>query len=182
MAVDRARRVEGHGGDQPRPTTEELAIQDSHDDDRDRPLVPYLGTMAAYGTLVSGLAMLVARRDALPDRIETRDLVLGGIATHKLSRLVAKDAVTRPVRAPFTEYDGPAEASEVHEHPRGHGAQHAVGELISCPFCTSQWIATAVTFGYALAPRATRFAASLFATVTLSDALQYALTRARQST
>ena len=157
-------------------------IRDAYADDHDRPLGSYLGTMTAYGALVSGLATLVARRGGLPDRIETRDLVLGGIATHKLSRLIAKDAVTSPVRAPFTEFDGSAEASEVHEHPRGDGAQHAVGELLSCPFCTSQWVATAVTFGYALAPRTTRFAASLFATVTLSDALQYALTRARQAT
>ena len=148
----------------------------------DRPLGSYFATLTTYSALVSGLAALVVRRGGFPERIETRDLVLGGIATHKLSRLVAKDAVTRPIRAPFTEYDGPAEASEVHEHPRGHGAQHAVGELVSCPFCTSQWIATAMTFGFVLAPRTTRFAASLFATVSLSDALQYALTRARQAT
>ena len=157
-------------------------IQQAYAEDHDRPLVSYLGTMAAYGGVVSALGALVARRGGLPERIETRDLVLGGIATHKLSRLIAKDAVTSPVRAPFTEYEQSGDASEVQEHPRGHGAQHAVGELLSCPFCTSQWIATAVTFGYVLAPRSTRFAASLFATVSLSDALQYALTRARQST
>lgn len=149
--------------------------------DADRPLGSYVGTLGAYGTLVAGLSALVARRGGFPERIDGRDLALVGVATHKLSRLIAKDSVTSPVRAPFTRYKGRSEASEVEEQPRGHGAQHAVGELISCPFCTSQWVATAFCFGLALAPRPTRFAAGLFATVSISDALQFAFARAQQA-
>lgn len=148
----------------------------------DRPLRGYAGTMATYSGVVTALSALVARRGGLPERIDGRDLALVAVATHKVSRLLAKDAVTSPVRAPFTRYEGQAEASEVREKARGEGAQHVVGELISCPFCTSQWVGTAFMFGLALAPRPTRFAAALFTTVSASDALQFAFARAQQST
>ena len=156
-------------------------VREHYAGDADRPLGSYVGTMATYGTLVAGLTGLVARRGGFPERIDGRDLALVGVATHKLSRLIAKDSVTSPVRAPFTRFQGASEASEVEEAPRGHGAQHAIGELISCPFCTSQWVATAFCFGLALAPRTARFAAGLFTTVSISDALQFAFARAQQA-
>lgn len=149
--------------------------------DADRPLGSYVGTMATYGTVVAALTALVSRRGGFPERIGGRDLALIGVATHKISRLVAKDTVTSPVRAPFTRFQKSSEASEVEEQPRGHGAQHAIGELISCPFCTSQWVATVLCFGLALAPRPTRFAAGLFTTVSISDALQFAFARAQRA-
>jgi Protein of unknown function (DUF1360) len=40
---------------------------------------------------------------------------LFGVATHKLSRLLAKDKVTAPLRAPFAEFEdegGPAEVDD----------------------------------------------------------------------
>jgi len=40
----------------------------------------------------------------------------------------------------------------VMESVRGHGPQHAVGELISCPFCLGLWTATALTAGMVYAP------------------------------
>jgi hypothetical protein len=47
-----------------------------------------------------------------------------------------------------------------------------VGELITCPFCLAQWVATAFTAGLVFAPRATRLVAGTFSTVAISDALQ----------
>ncbi|MFD7922153.1 DUF1360 domain-containing protein [Streptomyces sp. NPDC059740] len=40
-------------------------------------------------------------------------------ATHKLSRLVAKDPITSPLRAPFTRYQGTSAPSELAEEVRG---------------------------------------------------------------
>jgi hypothetical protein len=59
------------------------------------------------------------------------DIVLLGVATHKVSRLLAKDWVTAPIRARFTEYQGEAGVGEVIESPRGQGMQQAMGTLIT---------------------------------------------------
>lgn len=40
----------------------------------------------------------------------------------------------------------------------GRGAQKTIGELVTCPFCTSVWVATGFTAGMIFLPRATRLA------------------------
>ncbi|HEX3593130.1 MAG TPA: hypothetical protein VHV74_26180 [Pseudonocardiaceae bacterium] len=62
-----------------------------------RPLGGYLAALGGYAAGVGALAcaaMLRGRR--LPDRYDLGDAVLLSVATHKISRLVAKDAVTSP--------------------------------------------------------------------------------------
>lgn len=130
--------------------------------------------MSVYSLLV-GAAATAARllgRSA-PARVTPWDVALLGVATHKVSRLLAKDPVTSPLRAPFVAYEGTAGPAEVREEVREHGGvKHAVGELSSCPFCMAQWVATAFVAGSVLAPRATRLAATTFAAVAVSDSLQ----------
>jgi hypothetical protein len=55
-----------------------------------------------------------------------------------------------------------------------------VGELITCPFCTAQWIATAYAFGLAFAPGLTRSAGAVFSAVAVSDWLQFGYARLQQ--
>jgi hypothetical protein len=138
-----------------------------------RPLAPYLGTIATYGASVAVLAAAGAVGGArLPDTVSPWDVTLVGVATHKLSRLVAKDTVTAPLRAPFTEFQGAQGEAELAEEVRGSGPRHAVGELVSCPFCLAQWVATGFTAGLVFAPRATRLVAATFTAVAASDMLQ----------
>src|SRR5438874_899721 len=111
--------------------------------DERRPLGSYAALLAAYGASVSALGFVVRRRGRpLPERPSAADLALMAVATHKVSRMVSKDSVLSAVRAPFTRFKEPAGAGEVNEEVRGEGARHAVGELISCPFCMAQWVAT----------------------------------------
>ncbi len=147
----------------------------------DRPLRSYAALVAAYGTVVAGLMGWAGRTGRLPEHIALRDLALVAVATQKVSRLIAKDPVTSPLRAPFTRFKGTSGPSQLDEEVRGEGAQHALGEFISCPFCVSQWVATGFVFGLALSPRATRLTASIFATVAASDILQFAYARAQQA-
>src|SRR3954447_22426822 len=128
--------------------------------------------MAVFNALCGGL--LIGLRSRLPERFTAGDLALLTVGTHKLSRLIAKDKVTSPLRAPFVRYEEDAGPSEVSESPRGSGMRKAVGELISCPFCIAQWVAAAGLVGLAFAPRLTRFVASVFAIVAGSDFLQIA--------
>jgi hypothetical protein len=135
-------------------------------------LLPYGVLAGAYAAVVG--AFLWRFRDRLPEEISPWDLALIGVASHKTSRTIAKDKVTAPLRAPFTEHEGEGGPGELEESPRGVGMQHTVGELLVCPFCLDQWVATGYAAGLAVAPRATRFVAATMATVAISDFLQIA--------
>jgi hypothetical protein len=70
-----------------------------------RPLGAYALTAAAFGSaFVASLAAAERSGRELPERLSARDLILVGVATHKVSRLIAKDKVTSFLRAPFTRY------------------------------------------------------------------------------
>lgn len=107
----------------------------------------------------------------LPERIPLKDIVLLGVATHKLSDLIANDAVTSFLRAPFTELQEKQSPKSVDEEPRGEGFRRSIGELLTCKFCMGQWIASFFTYGLIFAPAVTRLVASIFAIVALSDHL-----------
>ena len=139
----------------------------------DKPMGSHLTLVVIYNAL-AGLFLAARARSGrgFPERIGTSDLLLAGVATHKLSRIIAKDRVTAPLRAPFTEFQEEGGPGEVEEAPRGRGMRRAIGELLVCPFCLAQWVATALLGGLAVIPRTTRFICSIFAAVTISDFLQ----------
>jgi hypothetical protein len=155
-------------------------VGDDYAPGEDRPLRGYAALMGVYGAAVAvGVVVLRRRSRTLPD-VRLADVALVGVATHKLARRMSKDSVTSPLRAPFTRYEGVAGPAELQEGARGSGIRKAVGELVSCPFCLSQWVATGFTFGLIAAPRATRWAASVFASLALADFLQFAYAWAEQ--
>jgi Protein of unknown function (DUF1360) len=145
------------------------------------PLLPYLGFMSVFGALL-GIALAVARRQGreLPERVPAGQLLLVGTASHKLARLLSKDKVTSPLRAPFTELEGKGGPAELEERSRGTGVRKAIGELLICPFCLGLWVIAAFSVGLLFAPRVTRFLASLFAALTISDFLQIAYKAAEE--
>ncbi len=149
-----------------------------------RPIDGYLVTMSTYAGLAGALAAAAKiTGKTAPERPATADVVLISIATHKLSRILTKDAVTSPLRAPFTRYSHPIGSAEIAEEVRSEGSsvRHSVGELLSCPFCLAVWVATGLTGGLVLAPRLTRLVATTFTAVAVSDFLQMAYTMAKES-
>lgn len=155
-----------------------MSISNAYSDEH-RPLAAYALLTAAFGALFGGGTAAV--HDRLPDRPRATDVALAGVATYKISRLVAKDRVTSVLRAPFTRYEGDAGPSEVSEQPRGRGLQLALGELLVCLYCIGQWVAAALALGQIAAPRTTRFVAGTFAAYALADALQMAHAEAMPS-
>ena len=139
------------------------------------PFASYAAFAVTFNAALAG-AVVAARRSGreLPDRVDPGDLVLIGTASHKLSRLLAKDKVTAFVRAPFTEFQGKGGPAEVEERPRGRGLRRAVGELLVCPYCLGLWVSGGFHAGLLFAPRSTRFAASVLSAMTISDFLQAA--------
>jgi hypothetical protein len=145
----------------------------------DRPLGAYLGVMATYGGLVGGLTLAGRRaRKVTPPGVA--DIVLAALATHKVSRLISKDPVTSPLRAPFTRYVGTSGDAELSEEVRGTGLQKAVGELISCPFCIGLWVATGFGAGQVFAPTLTRLAMAVFSELAIADFLHFGYSLAEQ--
>lgn len=147
----------------------------------DRPLGSYGVILTVYGLAVGAgvaIARLTGRRPPDPG---VWDVALMAVTTHKLSRTLAKDPVTSPLRAPFTRYEGVSGPSELAEQVRGRGPRHAVGELLSCPFCLAQWIGSAYAAGMTFAPRATRLAGSTVAAVAGADWLQLAYSRLQRT-
>jgi len=147
---------EGYGGDEQR-------------------LFSYATLMGVFN-LIFAVFLLVAKatRRTIPERVDTKDIALLGLATHKLSMIGSNDAVTSPLRAPFTEFQEKESPKKVEEQPRGGGLRKSVGELILCQFCLGMWVAAFFTYGLVLVPRVTRLVATIFAVVTVSDHLHQA--------
>ncbi len=154
-----------------------VAVQEkeAYEAGSDRPVGSFLVIMGGYLAGVGGLAVVLRRRGhVLPERVGLADLVLVSVATHKLSRLLAKDPVTSPLRAPFTRFAGLSGPAELSEKVRGSGFRRAMGALVTCPFCLAVWVASGFGFSLVFAPRATRFAASILTAVSGADVLHLA--------
>src|SRR5207247_5818536 len=137
-------------------------------------LAEYAALLGFYIASVAVLTGAAIEQKRFPKRFGLLDLALLGIATHKLSRIVAKDRITGILRAPFVNYIRSASGGEVEEEPRGRGIQRGIGTLISCPYCMGPWCAVALAFGFVFSPKITRFFAAILASVTTSDFLHRA--------
>ncbi len=142
--------------------------------DEDQPLGAYAALVAVFGTGLATVLASAARDGRLPEEISVKDVVLLGVATHKVSRIVSRDRVTSFLRAPFTRYEGPAHINEINETPRGEGFQRSMGELIGCPLCIGTWIGGAFISGLVYAPKTTRVIAALLTSLTIADSLHLA--------
>ena len=139
----------------------------------ERPLKGYVLLMTAFSGLVGVAGVVAALLGTRSRRISPYDLVLVTVGTQKLARLLTKDAVTSPLRVPFARYKDTGGPSEVMEEVRRDGSvRHAVGELITCPFCLAVWVGTGLTLGLLFAPRLTRTIASALTAISGADFLQ----------
>jgi Protein of unknown function (DUF1360) len=164
------------------PNLEDVEPFAGHAPDGERPLGGYAVMASVFAGLVGGFsAWLRASGRELPERIEPGDLALVTVATHKASRLITKEHVASPVRAPFTRFEAKAGQGETSESPRGHGVRRAIGELLVCPYCLGLWIAAAFSAGLIVAPRATRWVATVLTTLFGSDVLQIAYRKAEDA-
>ena len=140
-----------------------------------RPLAGYSALTAIFfATFAGGLTAAHRRRGGLPSRYRVADVVMAGIATHKLTRRITKDKVTGIIRAPFVRFVEPTGHGEVCEVPRGEGLRLAIGELLVCPYCLGQWVAAGFGVGMVGAPEPTRLVAFMYTVEAISDFLQLA--------
>jgi len=137
-----------------------------------RPLKGYEFLLGTY-TLASALAVaLVKSRKDETRRLSLRRIALLALATQHLSRLIAEDSILAPLRAPFTHFVEPTGEGEVREEVVGTGLRHAVGELLTCPYCLAQWTASGLVAGTIAFPNLTDAMVAVCAVARLSDYLQ----------
>ena len=141
--------------------------------ERERPLGSYAALITTFSTIVGGAIAVAAARGKRPERPSLTDIALVGIAAHKVSRLVAMDKVTAPIRAPFTVTTADEEG-ELVDRATGRGFNRAVGQLLTCPKCVGQWASATLVVGLVYQPRPTRIVASVFASDAISDFLHVA--------
>ncbi|HKG36518.1 MAG TPA: DUF1360 domain-containing protein [Solirubrobacterales bacterium] len=140
---------------------------------RAAPAWAYIAPLATYASCLSGFLVWLLRSGRAIPQPGARDVVMIGLATHKASRLLTKEKVTRPLREPFADVKGEGELPrELSQEPQGTGLRRVIGELLICPYCLAQWVGTAFFAGLAVAPRLTRFMAALLSAVAIADFLQ----------
>ena len=147
-------------------------IFEGYEAGEDIPLASYAALTGVF-ILIFALFLLLARvsgRD-IPERVKPEDIVLFGAATHKLSWIVTRDAITAPLRAPFTELEEVKSPTNVQEKPRDRGLQRSLGELLTCRFCLGMWISAFFAYGLVLFPATTRLVGAIFTMLTVSDHL-----------
>lgn len=72
---------------------------------KDLPLRDYAALVGLFNAPLAAF-LLSQRRLSMAERFEIRDLFLLGLAAQKISRVMTRDRVTQPLRAPFTKYEG----------------------------------------------------------------------------
>ena len=143
---------------------------ESYDESDEVPVGAYATLVGVFGSIFA-LFLLVTRLTGreLPDRIRLADMALLGVASHKLSYIVSNASVTSFLRAPVTELQEIKSPTNLDEEPRGNGLQKALGSLLTCHFCIGMWVSAFFSYGLVLFPRISRFVASIFTILAISD-------------
>ncbi len=103
----------------------------------DRPLTSFSAVVGIYSAAVAGPAYVVRRSGRpLPESVGPGDLALVSVATHKVSRLLAKDPVTSPLRPPSPASRGPRARPS---WPRRSGGPALAGPWASFSPAPSAW-------------------------------------------
>ena len=134
----------------------------------------YAATIAAFLSIFGVLAARIRRQPRiLAQAPPGREIFLLGVATFRLSRLASKDRVTSVLRLPFV-YEGRGEEAleGTKEEPKaGEGWRKDIGQLITCPWCTSVWAALFNTSLLVFFPRIGRYFLLIIAASGMSDLL-----------
>jgi hypothetical protein len=129
----------------------------------------FLGVLGTFGA-----RLVKADRDVMPRPFE---LVLLGLASFRVGRMIAFEGVAAPIREPFTETRPDASGAGQTVVASGSGARRVFGELVSCPICVGTWVAAGLVYGLHLLPRPTRLFLTIVGTTGVAE-LCYSLTEA----
>jgi hypothetical protein len=110
----------------------------------------------------------VVKRDA-DVTVRPFDLVMLGLSSFRIGRMIAFEGVAAPLREPFTETRVDATGAGQTVVPVGRGPRRALGELMSCPICLGTWVAAGLVYGLHLMPRPTRLLLAIMSTTGVAE-------------
>jgi hypothetical protein len=105
------------------------------------------------------------------------DLLLLGLSSFRLGRMIAFEGVAAPLREPFTDTLDDSSGAGQTVVASGQGWRHVMGELVSCPICIGTWVAAFLVYGLHLLPRPTRVVLAIMSTTGVAE-LCYSVTEA----
>ena len=127
----------------------------------------FLGVLATF-------AARLVRRD-VDLNLKPFDLLLLGLSSFRVGRMIAFEGVTAPLREPFTETTDDFTGVGKTTIAAGEGPRRVFGELLSCPICAGTWVAAALVYGLHLVPRPTRLLLSIMSATGVAE-LCYSVT------
>jgi hypothetical protein len=157
-------------------TTSKPASHSPLEDESARARATKLTLISVFLGIMGTFAARLVKRDA-DVRLRPFDLLLLGLASFRIGRMIAFEGVAAPLRAPFTEtqLDGSGAGQTV--VAAGDGARRVFGELMSCPICLGTWVAAGLVYGLHLLPQPTRVLLAVMSTTGVAE-LCYSVTEA----
>lgn len=105
------------------------------------------------------------------------DLLMLGLSSFRIGRMIAFEGVGAPLREPFTDTQPDGSGAGQTVVASGTGIRRVLGELVSCPICLGTWVAAALVYGLQLSPRPTRLLMAVMSTTGVAE-LVYSITEA----
>jgi Protein of unknown function (DUF1360) len=123
-----------------------------------------LTLVSVFLTLLASFAtrLIPSKRELTPRPYE---LLMLGLASFRIGRMVAYEGVTAPLREPFTRTQLDDSGAGQTVVATGQGARFVLGQLVSCPICIATWVAAGLVYGLQLLPRPTRLLLAIMSTV-----------------
>ncbi|MDE3838244.1 sporulation protein [Bacillus methanolicus] len=108
------------------------------------------------------------------------NVILMGLASFRLTRLIVFDQITYFFRKPFfdeiTEINQNGE-NEVYLEPKQYGFKKWMGELLSCYWCTGIWVSMFVIFLYFFAPVAGKVIILIMAVAAIGSIIEVIISK-----
>lgn len=129
-----------------------------------------IGIFLTVFTVFSSQLPVIRKRG---DRFSLKpfDLLLLGLSTLRLGRMIAYDRVAEPLREPFAKTVPDETGAGMTVEAKGKGARNSLGQLLSCPICAGTWISAGLVYGLHMLPNPTRVFLAITATTGLAEVL-----------
>ncbi len=138
----------------------------------------YATKFTLIGIFLSAFAGFVSRkgfwrRKAEEDAaISGMDLILLGLSTMRLGRMISYDLVAEPLRRPFAvTVPDPTGAGDTVEPREQSGVRRSLGQLVACPICAGTWVSAALVYGLKSVPGVTRIFMAILGVTGLAEVL-----------
>ena len=125
--------------------------------------------LTLIGTFLTSIGLTGTTRGRDLPRIGPFELLLLGLASYRIGRMIAFERVAQPLREPFTATVPDESGADETVVARGRGVRWVIGELMSCPTCVATWAALVLYVGLALVPGPTRMLVNVLAAVGVAE-------------